>query len=317
MERIFGLKKVAGFPRPIVTLGVFDGVHRGHSLVLREAIRWAKQVGGTSVVITFDRHPDAVLNRRAAAAITSLEHRLVLIEKAGIAVAVVLHFDRALAEMEPEDFAREIFANRLHAAGVLLGFNTRFGRSARGDAALLASTGAKCGFEVRTVRPLLVDGAPVSSTLIRNLITAGDLDKAARFLGRPVSLRGTVVHGDHRGKSLGFPTANLNLHHEVTPPAGVYVCGVRLDGDSYWGLANIGVRPTFHNEGRPLRRVVEVYIDGYAPAGSLYGKTLEAEILRLLRPEWKFDSPEALVAQMENDRRSLHAFRDSQPPPGT
>jgi riboflavin kinase/FMN adenylyltransferase len=311
MERIFGLKKAAPFPRAIATLGVFDGVHRGHQAVLAETVRWAREAGGTSVVITFDRHPEAVLRKILVSSITSLEHRLSLIEKIGIDAAVILHFDQAMADMEPEDFARVVLVERLGVRGVLLGFNSRFGKGARGDAALLEGIGKRLGFEVRTAKPLLVDGAPVSSTLVRTLITKGELAKAAEFLGRPVSLLGTVVHGEHRGRRLGFPTANLNLHHEVTPPSGVYVCRVLVEGQKRWGLVNIGVRPTFHKDGEAARKTVEVYVDDYDAGEELYGRTIEVEIAAFVRHERRFDSPEALVTQMEKDRRFLRTFRDS------
>ena len=313
MERIFGLKKVARIPGAIVTLGVFDGVHMGHREVLSETVKWARAAGATSAVVTFDRHPEIVLRTTPAAALTSLEHRLALVEETGIDTAIVLHFDQALADMTAEDFIREILAGKIGVAGVLLGFNCRFGKSAQGDINLLTRLGEKYGFAVRSTEPLLIDGAPVSSTRIRNLISEGDLAGAARLLGRPVSLMGTVVHGDKRGRTLGFPTANLNLHNEVTPPAGVYVCRVMLDGGRLWGLVNIGFRPTFTDGAGEVKKTVEVYIDDYDPAERFYGHVMEIELDRFMRPEAKFDSAEALVEQMERDRRLLKAIRREAP----
>ena len=307
MERVFGVQKLQrNIPRPVATLGVFDGVHRGHLHVLAEVRDWAAQIGGTSVVITFDRHPDAVLHGRPSESITSLEHRLSLIEKAGIDVAVVLHFTPELAAMEPEDFVREILVEKLGIVGIVFGYNARFGRRARGDAEVLKRLGAEYGFEVRVPKPLLIDGAPVSSTRVRMLIREGNLDEAARLLGRLVSLRGTVVHGDRRGANIGWPTANLNLHHEVTPPDGVYIGRASRGGQTWWGLANIGRRPTFHEE-EHARRTVEVWLDGFE--GSLYGETLELELLLRLRREMKFSSAEDLARQIEKDRRMLETFR--------
>lgn len=311
MERILGLRKFVKFPRPVATLGVFDGVHLGHQAILARTASWARQERGTPCVLTFDRHPETVIRNQPSAAITSLEHRLALMENAGVAVAFVLHFDAALAAVSAEDFVRDILVERLGISGILLGYNARFGRNALGDFDLLVRLAPRYGFEARRADAYLVEGTPVSSTRIRNLITAGDLEQAARLLDRPVSLTGTVTHGDHRGRKLGFPTANLNLHHEVTPPTGVYVCRARIEGRSCWGLVNIGFRPTFQNLGSERRLTVEVYIDGLSPDASLYGVTVEIEIVRHVRGERKFESSEALVEQMEKDRRLLHALRDS------
>jgi len=312
MERIFGLKKAAGFPGSIATLGVFDGVHRGHQEVLAGTVQWAGEKRVPCVVITFDRHPEAVLRRKHPAALTSLEHRLSLIEAAGIDVALVLHFDESLAAMEPEQFVREILVDHLHVGGVVLGFNGRFGKGARGDLALLQELGVRHGFEVRSAPPLVVDGAPVSSSRVRKLVTAGRLPEASGLLGRPVSLLGTVVHGQKRGRNLGFPTANLNLHHEVTPPSGVYICRVKAGGQTRWGLVNIGTRPTFERPGVPRRKAVEVFIDGYA-GDDLYGKALEVEIASFVRPERKFDSAENLTRQMKKDLRFMRSFSRTTP----
>jgi riboflavin kinase/FMN adenylyltransferase len=310
MQRIFGLKKAGELVRPVATLGVFDGVHRGHLVILQQTIDWAREIQGTSVVITFDRHPDTVLRARPDENITSLEHRLALMEKAGVDAAVVLRFDTALAEMPAEDFVRDVLVGGVGVVGVVLGFNARFGSRASGDAELLKRMGADNGFTVRTAGPLILEGSPVSSTRVRMLIRSGKLEEAARLLGRPVSLRGTVVHGAARGRTLGFPTANLNLHHEVTPPNGVYVGLVHMEDRPRWGLVNIGTRPTFCEE-EQARKTVEVFIDQFD--GGLYGQTVEVDLTRFLRTEMRFPSVDALRIQMEKDRRILEAFRRESP----
>ncbi|MHC4712101.1 MAG: riboflavin biosynthesis protein RibF [Planctomycetota bacterium] len=307
METVFSLSRARKYPNTIATLGVFDGVHLGHKAVLSETSRWAVEIGGTAVVITFDRHPERVLKGKAPESLTSLEHRLHLISRTDMDVCVVLHFGRELAGTEPEEFARAVFADSLGVKGVVLGYNCRFGRGGAGTPELLAHLGARWGFEVKTVGPLAVDGAPVSSTRVRQLVESGEIEGAARLLGRPFTLRGTVVHGQKRGGKLGFPTANLNLHHEATPPGGVYICRASLDSAQYWGLLNVGVRPTFSVCGEGGRKHVEVYLYGF-PGGDLYGGTLEVEVLKFLREEARFDSPGALAAQIERDRRTLEAF---------
>ncbi len=216
----------------------------------------------------------------------------------------MLHFTSDFARVEAEDFVKDVLVDRLGVAGIVFGYNARFGYRGKGDAAMLERLGRTHGFEVRVPKPVIVDGAPVSSTRIRRLIRNGELEEAARLLGRPVSLRGTVVHGDRRGHRIGFPTANLNLHHEMTPPQGVYVGRVIVDGATLWGLVNVGRRPTFYQEGR---RTVEVYIEGYE--GELYGRTIEVELLFFLRREMKFPSAEDLTRQIEKDRRILDGFR--------
>ena len=307
METVFSLARAQVYPNTIATIGVFDGVPLGHKAVLSETKRWADGIAGTAVVITFDRHPERVLSGKSPDSITSLEHRLRLISETDIDACVVLHFDRALAASEADDFARSVFVETLAVKGIVLGYNFRFGRGGAGTPELLVQLGDKLGFEVRTVGPLVVDDAPVSSTRIRRLIEAGDLEAAARLLGRPFTLRGTVVHGDKRGTKLGFPTANLNLHHEATPPRGVYICRAVFDGERCWGLVNVGVRPTFGAAGVQPRTQVEVYLDCYSGT-SLYGATLEVEPVMFLRAEQRFDSAEALAAQMEQDRRILRTF---------
>jgi len=286
-----------------MTLGVFDGVHGGHQRVLCETVAWARAQEGESVVVTFDRHPKSVITHMHPPMITSLRHRLVLFEALGIDVCVVLWFDEALAAMPAEDFVREIMHDWLKVRGVLWGFDCRFGRGAEGDLRLLQTLAPKYGFQVRTVDPVTLGGVVVKSTLIREAIMKGDLDTAMRMLGRSFSLLGTVVHGDHRGLKLGFPTANLNLHHEVRPPQGVYSCRVLFDGKSYKAMTSIGIRPTF--ESPAPHEVMEVHLLDFD--GDLYGKDIEVFFMRWLREERKFPSVQALIEQMNRDKAQVLA----------
>jgi riboflavin kinase/FMN adenylyltransferase len=305
METVFSLAKIARLERPAATIGVFDGVHLGHRRVLAKTIERARRLRGDSVVITFDRHPQRVVAGSSPGSITSLEHRLHLIEREGVDCCLVLHFNRETADTPAERFAQSILVDTLSVRAVVLGYNCRFGRGGEGSAELLKKMAGSGGFEVETVDPLIIADAPVSSTRIRRLIETGDLSAAAGLLGRPYALRGTVVHGDRRGRALGFPTANLNLHHEITPPSGVYICKVHLVNESHWGLVNVGVRPTFFDDEGQVR--VEVFIDGFE--GGLYGETVEVEPVKYLRGEVRFATSEDLVAQMEKDLRLLDTFR--------
>ena len=289
---------------PVATLGTFDGVHLGHQRVIGETVEWAKEHGGESVVVTFDRHPLRVIRGQAPALITSVEHRLVLFERLGVDVGVVLRFDAEMAKLEAEDFAARIFFDWLQVGGVILGFDCAFGKGRRGDADLLRRLGTPRGVEVRVCEPVHAKGHPVSSTEVRSAIERGKLDVAAAMLGRPVSLLGTVVHGSGRGHELGFPTANLDLHHEAVPPSGVYLTQTLIGDAPLPSLTNIGTRPTLHREA-DAAMVVEVYVEGADE--SLYGRDLEVRFVRKLREEIAFGGIDELVRQMEDDRRIMLA----------
>lgn len=287
---------------PVATLGTFDGVHLGHQRVIGEAVKWAKEQGGESVVVTFDRHPRRVIEGQAPALITSVEHRLVLFERLGVDVGVVLRFDAEMARLEAEEFAEQIFFDWLRVRGVILGFDCAFGKGRCGDSDLLRRLGLPRGVEVRVCEPVHVQGRPVSSTEVRSAIERGDLDVAAAMLGRPVSLLGTVVHGSGRGHELGFPTANLDLHHEAVPPSGVYLTQTLIDGALLPSLTNIGTRPTLYRAA-DAAMVVEVYIEGADE--SLYGRDIEVRFVRRLREEIAFETIDDLIVQMEDDRRTM------------
>jgi riboflavin kinase/FMN adenylyltransferase len=290
-----------------MTLGVFDGVHIGHQKVLRDLVAWARSTDGEGVVVTFDRHPESVIRHQGPLMITSLRHRLVLFESLGVDVCIVLKFDAALAAMPAETFVREIIHGWVKARGVIWGFDCRFGRGAEGDLRLLERLAPECGFQVCSVEPVKVGGVVVKSTEIREAILRGDLRTAGQMLGRPFSLLGTVVHGDHRGRTLGFPTANLDLHHEARPPRGVYSSRVALDGRDYRAITCVGLRPTF--EGRtPLREVVETHVLDFDR--DLYGRDIEVRFVGRLRDERKFPSADVLIEQMKRDRDQVLAERE-------
>lgn len=288
--------------RPKVTLGTFDGVHRGHQRVLRELVTWARATESDAVVVTFDHKPRRVLSGRNAGEILSLPHRLLLFDRLGVDATLVLKFDRALAAMEPEAFVGEILLDRLQAAGVLLGHDTRFGRAARGDADLLMRLGRQWAFEVCAVPVVELDGQPVSSTRLRDALRAGDLRLAEQLMGRRVSLYGTVVGGTHRGSGIGYPTANLNLHHEIHPPPGVYATRTHIDGLWHDSVTNIGRPPALKPEGPEHlseKFVVESHVLDYA--GDLYGKDIEVQFIERVRAEEVFHSPGALAARIAQD----------------
>ncbi len=302
MIRCEGLGELPPLTNPVATLGAFDGVHLGHQRVIRTVMDWARELGGQSVVMTFDRHPRRVIEGRAPALITSVAHRLRLFESLGVDAAVVLRFDKALADLSAEDFVRRYLVEWLGVKAVVLGFDCAFGKGRRGDLALLQRLGAQYGFQARSCPPVEIDGQVVSSTAVRRLVEQGEFEAAGRMLGRPFSLLGTVVPGAGLGRRLGFPTANLDLHHEVMPPDGVYLSRARAADRTYPALTNIGARPTVAAQaGAP--RLVEVYLEGLDR--DIYGEELEVRFVRKLRDEIAFEDLDALQAQMRADRDVL------------
>ncbi len=287
--------------QPVATIGTFDGVHKGHRRVLADLRKWASELATTSLVVTFDRNPKTLTRSEHVPCITSLEHRLVLFERLGVDACAVLEFDASLRRMPARDFVVNILRANLRAQGMLLGFNCRFGRNGEGDYALLRRLAAEgvC-LARRSARPALAGGVPVSSSAIRKAIEQGQFHAAEKMLGRPVSLLGTVVRGRGRGAGLGFPTANLDLHHEVNPPSGVYVCSARVETEWLPALISIGPQPTFP---RLQEEVVEVYIQGFGR--EVYGRDIEVRFVRKLRDQIKFASPEELADQIRKDAGAL------------
>jgi riboflavin kinase/FMN adenylyltransferase len=297
MRIVRGLPSVPPERRPsAVALGVFDGVHLGHRAILGAAVAHAHATGSPALACTFEPHPMEVLQPdRAPLPITTLDERLELIAACGIDAAIVLDFTRELAAVEPEAFVKDVLVDRLAARQVVVGFNHRFGRGARGDAALLRDLGSRLSFSVDVIDPLMVDGAPVSSTAIRAALGRGDLEAAARMLGRPYSLPGKVVAGVGRGRTLGFPTANVAPDRPVLVAAGVYACTAELGGHRRRAVVNVGVRPTFGEE----TLAVEAYLLDFS--GDLYGQTLRLLFVSRIREERRFPSVEALRAQIAAD----------------
>jgi riboflavin kinase / FMN adenylyltransferase len=278
------LPDAAKRPRDLA-VGEFDGVHLGH----REVIR------GADTVLTFEPHPRTVVAPDSAPKLLmSLEIKADLIAELGVTELVVIPFDGTFAAQSPQEFIDHVLLGQLGAERVSVGENFRFGHRARGDAALLREQDA---FETRVVELVELDGEIISSTHIRGLVSAGDVAAAARFLGAPFQLRGTVAHGDKRGQTLGFPTANLVPDPRlVVPDHGIYACRAEVDGETHVAAVNVGIRPTFKT-GRGL--LVEAFLLDFE--GDIYGRELRLDFLERLRGEKRFDSVDALVEQMGAD----------------
>jgi riboflavin kinase/FMN adenylyltransferase len=295
-----------GFGPSAVTIGKFDGVHLGHRRVIDALKDSADQLGLSSVVFTFDRNPLALLSpENCPPALTSNDQKRELLAATGVHAMVMIPFTREFSEEEPEQFVDAVLVRALRARLVFVGSTFRFGRRGRGDVALLTELGAREGFEVRQVDQALADGdRPISSTLLRELLDRGDVRSATSLLGRPPSIRAAVVHGFQRGRTLGYPTANLA--HEVegfVPADGVYAARLIVAGRSMPAAVSIGNNPTF--DGVPDKQVEAHVLDQVL---DLYGSTVTLEFIDYIRPMNKFPDVDALVAQMNADEQRIRSI---------
>ncbi len=304
MKILYGYKNAAGAIKdPVAAIGIFDGVHVGHKRIISKVLG-PRNVPGDRIVITFDPHPQAVLSpEKTPPRIMSLDHRLSLLEKMGLDAVVVIRFSDFIAMMSPAEFVKSVLG-AVGARKIYVGSNFHFGRGRSGDVNILKDIAAKYGIDVRIVNPVKTGRRVVSSTWLRKLIRSGDLGKAELLLRRPVSVYGTVVKGDERGKSLGVPTANIDPHQEVIPPPGVYAVKVDADGRLYDGVLNIGFSPTFYGRSPHKREEprIEVHIIGFE--GDIYGKNVEIFFIKRLRREKRFRSERDLVARINKDIES-------------
>ncbi len=286
-----------GWPSPAVTVGNFDGVHRGHQALVSAVVARAKETGGVSVVLTFDPHPARILGPgRAPAALTTLAQKEELLARLGVDRLAVLPFDAEVARLPPAQFAREVLQGALGARHVVVGEAFRFGHRREGDARALEALGEALGFTVRPLPPVLEQGSPVSSSRVRDALARGDVRTARDLLGRPYFVDATVVRGDGRGRTIGVPTANLEPENQILPARGVYAARCRVPA-GHWhpAVVNLGHRPTFGGE----HVTVEAHLIDFD--GDLYGARLRLAFHERLRGELRFDGAPALVARILED----------------
>ena len=302
MKTVVGLKNLSPPPEgSAITIGTFDGVHLGHRALIARAVATANELGCASVVLTWDKHPNVVVHPdRVPPLLATPERRIELLAERNPDQLVILQFDQELSQWTPERFVEEVLVAGLGARAVFVGENWRFGKGASGNADLLAELGKELGFAAEPVPLESVAGERVSSSRIRKAVGEGDMELAAAMLGRPFDMAGVVVHGDARGHGLGFPTANVGLDPELIHPArGVYA-GRALVADAWYTAAiNVGVNPTFGGDpaSTPLR--VEAFLLDFS--GDLYDRPIRIEFSKRLRDEEKFESSEALIAQIQRD----------------
>lgn len=288
------------YPRPVVALGMFDGVHLGHATVIRHAVDKAHEIAGTAIVFTFSNHPLSVLNPEAAPLmIGSRSLRREIFESLGVDVLVEVPFTKDFSKKSPEEFL-ELLREKFAPVFVVTGPNYTFGRFGRGNGRLLLRECDNYGFKAEICTAFTVAGKTVSSTRIRALIASGDLHGANELLGRNFTYAGKVVNGDKRGRKLGFPTANVEIDDgRAMLPNGAYVVRVKVRGEFFNGIANVGDNPTF----KAVKRRLEVFIDEFD--GDIYGEEIFVGFTGKIRDEKKFSSADELKAQLAEDLRTM------------
>ena len=299
MKTIYGIgqlkKPLTG---SVMAIGVFDGVHKGHQKLIKRAVEKAKGLGTRSVVMTFSPHPVSVIHPKfELSLITSLEHKIRIIEDLGVDILIVVNFTEKFAALSPDNFIKKFIVNKLSPAEIFVGNDFRFGRGRIGEIDSFKGVVNSYGVVVNVLKLLKKDNEKVSSTDIRNLIKSGDLKGAKKLLGRYVSLEGTVVKGDARGRRLGFPTANIVPDDECIPPLGVYAVIVNTDDEEYKGVTNVGLCPVFRKNAENV--TVETFIFDFNKR--VYGKVMQISFVKKIREELNFRSQEDLVEQMKKD----------------
>jgi riboflavin kinase/FMN adenylyltransferase len=290
-------------PSPIMTIGNFDGVHRGHQVIFRTLHQRAREVGGTSIVLTFDPHPLKVLApERCPLLITATARKLSIMGGCKLDVVVCLPFTQALADLTPVAFVEDVLVGIIGIREIYVGYNFAFGKGRQGSIALLRELGQRHGFHVHSIEPITIEGRVVSSSMIRQWIQQGCVDEAALFLGRLYSIAGTVVEGFQKGRELGFPTANVRATDELIPGRGVYAVMVDWREQRYEGVANIGFNPTF---GR-TQLSVEIHLFNFSQ--QLYGEAVEVSFVKKIRDERTFPSAADLVKQIGQDVETAHTL---------
>lgn len=299
-------QRPAGWHQPVLALGNFDGMHRGHLKIVERVRRVADERNAVAVAMTFEPHPSKIVRPdKAPPLLMAPQQKLEALDRAGMHGVAIVRFTADLAQWDPETFVRTVLVEWLHVAEVWVGANFLFGHDRAGNFSLLRSLGARYGFRAEKIDPVRYKEFVVSSTRVRRLITEGRVDEAGALLGHHYAIEGSVVHGQHRGRDLGFPTANLCSDNELIPPRGVYATTATLDGIAHPAMTNIGTRPTFENTDAT---VIETHVLGLDK--DLYGAHLKLGFVQRLRDEKRFESVDALKRQIETDRGQARSLFD-------
>ncbi len=310
MAKLVHLKDIIHQSNTVVTVGTFDGVHEGHRALMETVVAKAKKRGARSVVVTFDPHPRTIINPKGSSIrlLTSLKERAEILEDIGVDELCVIPFTRDFSLLSSEEFVRDVIHSKIGISEFVIGYDHHFGKDRSGTIETLENLGPELGFDVYVVSKREMGEVTISSTVIRKAIQDdGDMRQAAQLLGRPYMLNGLVIHGDERGRKIGFPTANLQAEHpdKILPKNGIYAVKVRVDDVWYNGMMNIGVRPTFDG----LTKTLEVNIFDFDQF--IYGKTVQIRFFDRIRDEKKFNGMEELKEQLGRDREKATQVFDS------
>jgi riboflavin kinase/FMN adenylyltransferase len=302
MARLIELKNIDHVPNTVLTVGTFDGVHRGHRALIETVVDKARQRNARSVVVTFDPHPREIINpgKSGIQMLTTLKERCELLEDIGVDVLLVIPFDRDFSLLTSEEFVRDVIYKKVGVSEFVIGYDHQFGRDREGTIETIEKLGEKLGFDSHVVSKQEMGDVTISSTLIRKTLSEeGNVKQAAEYLNRRYLLNGIVTHGDQRGKPIGFPTANLKPEHEnkVIPKNGVYAVKVRVEGVWYGGMMNIGIRPTFEGQERTLK------VNIFSFNEDIYGQTIQVRFIDRIRDEMKFSGIEELKDQLAKDKK--------------
>ncbi|SHE41450.1 riboflavin kinase / FMN adenylyltransferase [Fodinibius roseus] len=302
MAELILLEEVERVPRTVLTVGTFDGVHAGHRAILDTVVEEARKQSARSVLVTFDPHPRDIINPGDAGIklLTTIQERSEILNELGIDEMVVIPFDRDFSLLSSEEFVRKIIYEKIGVSQFVIGYDHQFGRNREGTIETIERLGKELGFEAYVVSKREIGEQTVSSTAIRKAISEeGDVEKAARFLQRPYRLNGTVIHGEKRGKEIGYPTANIKPEHpqKVIPRDGVYAVRLRVMGHWFKGMMNIGTRPTFHEK----KRALEVNLFDFDE--DIYGKEVQVRFFYRIRDEVEFEGINELIQQLQKDEK--------------
>jgi len=291
---------------PVLALGNFDGLHRGHRKILDRIRRVAGEHGGTAVVMTFDPHPPRIVRPdKAPALLMTTAQKLEMLAASGVHGAAIVRFTSELSRWDPETFVRNVLVDWLRVAEVWVGANFLFGHDRAGNVTMLRTLGARYGFKAEKIDPVRYKEFVVSSTRIRRLVAEGRVDEAGALLGHQFFIDGTVVHGAHRGRTIGFPTANLCTENELLPPHGVYATTARVGSTVFASVTNVGTRPTVDSSGRTM---IETHVFDFDR--DLYGSPIRIGFVQRMRDERTFESLDALRAQIDADCRAARVLFD-------
>lgn len=304
MRVIYGIGRLKLQKASCVAIGVFDGMHRGHQLIIKKAVAIAKKKNRTSVVVTFYPHPDVIIHtKHYSPLLMSLRHRLEVIRSFGVDICLVVRFDARFRKRSARDFVLDILIRRCHMKDLVVNRMFAFGKHKEGGEQFLKAIAKEIHYTLHLQKVLKHRGKIISSTLIRSLITHGQLKRATSLLGRDIEVIGTVVGGDSRGRKLGFPTANIDPHHEVIPPIGVYLIQAIVGKRTLFGVANIGYRPTFK---RAQKEIIELHLLNFKR--NIYGRDIRVIFKKRLRGEIHFTHKSILIEQIRKDIQNAHSF---------